>query len=325
MSLHTVVMINDVNKAELFVSLYNSSRTYNAAEVVILTRGNAEEILAKQKQFTKFQGKYMYLDFSDDEKINFYSYNSWNGTNAGQAVLNGIRHRNKLKPSAAAIKQVNTQRDFNAIAHGNTNDFIPNSTNPKPRVGFVGGGSLIRSPKSPKIIDTSQIFNPATQPYVPPPQRKKIQVINPRVGLSSHAELYIESRLKTSARQLEINLNSSASSNSSSSSSSSSSNTSNTPNPPNPSNSTSSNTPNHLNRQPPQNLQDETVEITEKDLENININDADESNNHEQDKSNTIEMVSDIEKLTIDSSVDGQQGVDNRLFKRPWPKHGSQK
>ena len=186
MSLSTLISVNGINLAELFVELYNSAKAFNHDEVEVITRGIAEKILRVQLLFGKFCGKYLEIDFRKTT-VNFYYYNRRNGTNAGQAVVKRLMTKSMNRTPVSVLRHLETRKNPAVHVRPNqTTDFIPNANNNSNKTSFIYGNgnthmmNVIHPPRRGKSVDTSTIHNPATLPANIPEKKKKIQVINPR-------------------------------------------------------------------------------------------------------------------------------------------------
>ena len=192
MSLSTLMSVNGVNKAALFVELYNSAKVFNHAEVQTITRGDAEKILSRFQQFGKFCGKYMEIDFGPTT-LNFFYYNARNKSGAGQAAVKRVIARQQNKPPVHVLRELEKRKNPSVqTRQNNTNDFIPNANSGTRNIAFMYGNNttamnIIHPPRRSRSIDTSSIYNPATLPANIPARKKQIQVINPRFN----PELYV--------------------------------------------------------------------------------------------------------------------------------------
>ena len=177
MSLAPTVPIGDLNKAELLVALYTNAKSFNDQANVNMTRGQAETLLKQQQVFQKLGGCHIWVDLRRDDKVNLLYYNRYNGLNAGQMVIRGLRAKKRLQPGAQVVEEVNSRRRSQGRGNHSRNverNFIPNASTPRGK-----HMNVITSAKPKKVVDTSKIYNPATQKQNPITPKKKVQVLNP--------------------------------------------------------------------------------------------------------------------------------------------------
>ena len=97
MSLAPTVMIDDIDKAELLVELYNNAKAFNNKAVRVFRRSDALQLLSKGTTFQKLYGRHLWVDLSRDDKVNLLYYNRYNGLNAGQSAIRAIREKRRFK------------------------------------------------------------------------------------------------------------------------------------------------------------------------------------------------------------------------------------
>lgn len=180
MSLIPIVSIQGIDKAELFALLYAEAKVFNETAVVPMTRGDAAKILQTETAFRNFKGKRMWVDLSDT-KVHFYWYDKHNGLGKGRAVLNKLL--DKMSFRSPANPEIQERRDIRATSSNTTGDFIPNPITPSQQsAGHLRNRNMngVIAAKVPKVVDTSRIYNAATQKQRVDIAPKKIQVINHR-------------------------------------------------------------------------------------------------------------------------------------------------
>lgn len=184
MSLAHTVMINDLNKAELFVALYNKAKVFNKNAVVVISRGQAEAILREQQIFSKLNGKRMYIDLRRDDKMMVYYYNKYNGVGAAQHVIRNLRRGSNTRLQKQANDVIYNRRSVEPPKQNIVRDFIPNPISPSQQTSQTLGekrmNQVVTSSRSRKIVDPSKITNAATVPIRGYTNIKKIQIINTR-------------------------------------------------------------------------------------------------------------------------------------------------
>jgi len=180
MSLIPIVSIDGIDKAELFSLLYAEAKVFNEKAVITITRGDAVQILQTETQFRNYKGKRMWVDLSDT-KVHFYWYDKHNGLGKGRAVLKKLLDKMTFRAPASA--EIQERRNIRATSSNTTGDFIPNPISPSQQsAGYLRNRNMngVIAAKSPKVVDTSQIYNAATQKQRVDVAPKKVQVINYR-------------------------------------------------------------------------------------------------------------------------------------------------
>lgn len=180
-SLIPIVSIEGVDKAELFALLYAEAKIFNETAVITITRGEAAKILQTETAFRNFKGKRMWVDLSDNSKVHFYWYDKHNGLGKGRAVLKKLL--DKMTFRAPANTDLQERRNIRASSSNTTGDFIPNPITPAQQsAGHLRNRNMngVIAARTPKVVNTSQIYNAATQKQRVDTTPKKVQVINYR-------------------------------------------------------------------------------------------------------------------------------------------------
>lgn len=177
-SLIPIVSVDGVDKAELLALLYAEAKAFNEAAVVPMTRGDADKILQTETIFRNFKGKRLWVDLSSTT-VHFYWYDRHNGLGKGRAVLKKLL--DKMTYRSPANPDIQERRNIKSGISNTTGDFIPNPITPSQQsASHMRNKNMngVIAAKAPKVVDTSQIYNAATQRQRVQPVPKKVQVIN---------------------------------------------------------------------------------------------------------------------------------------------------